>query len=99
MTCSANHKHAYAVLGKKPNKTTLGKTGRLSHSAKVVQQYTTDGSLVATYQSGVDAANALGISAKTISKCALGNLKTYKTSSGSIKDNYESNTNYVNPRN
>lgn len=35
-TYSENHLHAFRVLGKKPNKTMLGKSGALSHSSKKV---------------------------------------------------------------
>lgn len=78
VSCSDNHKHAYRVLGKAPNKTSLGKTGGAHAKAKVVLQYSINMELIQEFASTVEAAEALGVSAKTISKCALGNLKTYK---------------------
>lgn len=78
VSCSDNHKHAFRVLGKKANKTNLGNTGGKSASAKVVLQYDKEGNFIAEYAATTEAAEILNISAKTISKCALGNLKTYK---------------------
>ena len=48
------------------------------NSSKPVEQYSLDRILIKSYKSAKEASNELNISYKCISKCCLGNAKTYK---------------------
>ena len=53
-----------------------GKHGKDHPTSKPVEQYTLDGKFVAEYESGVEAAKALGLRASSIQRCAAGKRKT-----------------------
>lgn len=53
-----------------------GKHGKEHPSSKPVEQYDLDGNFIAEYESGVEAANALGFRASNIQRCAAGRRKT-----------------------
>ena len=75
-TPSENQKHAYRVLGKKPNKTMLGKFGILNHNSKKVNQYDKQGNFIKTWDSMMDIQRELNFNIAYISHCCSGKGKT-----------------------
>lgn len=69
MSHSDNHKHAYANLGRKAHLATLLDTSRPCACLK-------GGVVVSTYPSATAAANALGLSNRSVSRACLGQRKT-----------------------
>ena len=55
---------------------TKGKHGKDHPTSKPIEQYTLDGEFVAEYESGVEAAKALGLNASSIQRCACGRRKS-----------------------
>lgn len=82
VTYSENERHSYDVLGKKPNKSALGKIGILSPYSKVVHKYSKDGKLLEVYFGASEAARQLRkegfikASQGRVSCCARGETKT-----------------------
>lgn len=78
-TYSENMRHAIRTgLLKDPAKhlDMTGVHGKDHPTSKAVEQYTLNGKLVATYESGVEAAKVLGFRASSIQRCAAGKRKT-----------------------
>lgn len=75
-TYSENEKWSYAKLGKKPNKTALGKRGIKSASAKPVVRHDLNGRLLGVYGSASEAGRKTGISQGRISSNARGRSAT-----------------------
>ena len=86
VTSKENIKHAFdnkpeLVETNRKRMTELGKSNGAINSLKSrksINQYDLQNNLINTYMSARDAARDLGISYKCISKCCLGNLKTYR---------------------
>lgn len=79
-TYSYNAKHAVETgLNKDPIKhlpDMHGVHGKDHPTSKPIAQYTKDGEFIAEYESGVEAAKALGLRASSIQRCAAGGRKT-----------------------
>lgn len=75
-TYSHNERHAYKVLGKKPNKTALGKTGKRCVFSKSVSKYDMSGNFIQRYESGRIASIENKICHTGICACARGERKT-----------------------
>lgn len=72
-TYSENEKHSYSHLGKKPNKTMLGK---IPYNAKYVAKYSLSGEvLLEVYRSATEAAKSIGTSQGRISCNCRGESK------------------------
>jgi len=75
-TQSENVKHAYDILGKKPNKTGTGKFGVKHARSKKLLQKSLDGSIVTICDCAADVKRQLGWSRGNICSCARGLLKS-----------------------
>ena len=69
LSYSANHKHAYDHLGRKPHLPTLRDSSRPCQCLR-------DGKVLASFKSATDAANHYGLGAKSVSRACLGQRKT-----------------------
>lgn len=74
-TISENTKHAYRVLGIKPNKTNLGKRGILSAFSKKIQQIK-NGMVVGEFYGAAEAYRKTGFNQTHIRDCCRGKRKT-----------------------
>jgi hypothetical protein len=76
MTYGENIKHAYDYLGKKPNKTGLGKLGKLNGNSKPINQFSLDGIFIRYWDSASQIKIELKFSTGDISSCCTGKHKT-----------------------
>lgn len=75
MTISENTKHAYRVLGVKPNKTNLGKKGKLCLYAKKIQQIK-NGTIINEFYGASEAERKTGFNQMHIRDCCKKIRKT-----------------------
>lgn len=79
-TYSENSVKAYEMGLKRPTKDSAngmyGIHGKDHPSSKPILQYSLDGNLIAEYESGIEAGNALGVDGSSIQRCARGDRKT-----------------------
>lgn len=71
-TCSENIQHSYNVLGKKANKSSLGKFGADNSRSKKVSCYTINGEFIKTFGGMLEAERETGICRSSISCCCTG---------------------------
>jgi hypothetical protein len=94
-TYSQNTRHAIEtglITDPARNFDMTGKHGKEHPTSKPVEQYDLDGNFIAEYESGVEAANALGFRASNIQRCAAGRRKTahgYKWKYKGVEWRYE----------
>jgi len=77
-TKAENELHAYSVLGKKPNKTGLGRMGKLSVLSKPIQMFTIDGEFICQEESARILARKYKLEPSAITMVAQGKRKFHK---------------------
>lgn len=76
VTTSENQKHSYKHTNRMPNKTMIGKFGKLHPRSVVVEQYTLTGKFLTSYYGYCDAGRKTGIQYRNIHKACNGQRKT-----------------------
>lgn len=77
-TKSENAIHSYRVLGRVHARANKGRFGKLHWNSKPVIQKTREGKQIKKWDSASDAGRGLNIDGKSVSRCCVGWLKTYK---------------------